>query len=176
MSQFITLKKPVFSKVKDLRPGQKGFNVYLKVVEVNFESATRTDGSKLEIADALCGDETGVVRVRVIGENAPKFQQGKVVSFRNGRSEVFKERMRLELDRWGKVQEEKDIEIKEVNKTQNLSDVQYEVKVVKVDRERGGEGRDFGGESRGYRGGRGRGFGGRRGNARRGPGGRRDDY
>jgi len=40
-------------------------------------------------------------------ENAAKIQQGRIISIRNGRSEVFKERMRLEVDRWGKIQEEK---------------------------------------------------------------------
>ena len=39
-------------------------------------------------------------------ENAEKFQKGKIISIRNGRSEVFKERMRLEIDRWGKIQDE----------------------------------------------------------------------
>jgi hypothetical protein len=153
MSQTITLRKPVFVKVKDLKPGQHGYNVYLKVAEVNFEKAKRADGSTLEIADALCGDDTGVVRVRAIGENAPKFKEGRFISIRNGRSEVFKERMRLEVDRWGKVQEETNLDIKEVNKSNNLSETAYEIKVVRV----GGGGRGGSGGFRrgGRRGGRG---------------------
>lgn len=34
---------------------------------------------------------------------ADLIQPGKVIAIRNGRSEVFKEHMRLEVDRWGKI-------------------------------------------------------------------------
>jgi len=136
-----TLRKPQFVSVDKIRPGANGFNVYLKVQQVNFEKATKVDGTTLEIADALCGDETGCVKVRAIGENAAKFQVGKIVAIRNGRSVVFKERLRLEIDRWGKITSESGVDVKDVNTKNNLSDVEYEMKVVKVS-SRGGHRED----------------------------------
>jgi len=179
MAQTITLRKPQFINVDSLKPGRHGYNVYLKVIDVNFEKANKADGTTLEIAEVLAGDETGVVKVRAIGENASKFTKGKVIAIRNGRSEVFKERMRLEVDKWGKITEEPNHEVKSVKTDNNLSEVEYEMKVVRVPGGRGGDregNREEGGERRGGRGGyRGSGRGdGRRGGARRGPGARRD--
>lgn len=68
----------------------------------------------------------------------------------------------------------KGVEVQEVNKTNNLSDVAYEVKRVVVNT-RGDRGAPRG-DRRGGRGGRGGPRGGRRGNPRRGPGGRRDEF
>mmetsp|Transcript_12778 Transcript_12778/g.10921 ORF Transcript_12778/g.10921 Transcript_12778/m.10921 type:complete len:163 (-) Transcript_12778:376-864(-) len=161
MSKPTQLTKPVFIKAKQLKPGQHGYNVYLRVEDVQRDKATRADGSTLEIAEALCGDETASVRVRAIGDNASKLIKGKLIAIRNGRSEVFKERMRLEIDRWGRITDEPNAKIETVNVKDNLSDIEYETKFVKVSG-RGGAGGNRGGN----RGGR----GGRRGNARRGRG------
>jgi hypothetical protein len=57
----------------------------------------------LLIANALVGDETGCVESRITGDNCKFMKEGAVLAFRNGRSVVFKERMRLEIDRWGKI-------------------------------------------------------------------------
>jgi len=90
---------------------------------------------------------------------------GSVVAVRNGRAEVFKEKMRIEVDKWGKVTAEAGHDIKEIT-GKNISEILYETKIVKaVDKE------DFGGERRGGRGGRGgsyRGGSGYRGGDRRG--------
>lgn len=82
--------------------------------------------------------------------------------------------MRLEIDRWGKIQDEvktktslynlmqcQNVTISDINKTNNLSEVSYEIKVVR-NAERG---------ERGGRGGRRGGRGGSRGAPRRGRGG-----
>ena len=39
-------------------------------------------------------------------DNTKVLETGKIFSIRNGRSEVFKEKMRLEVDKWGVVREE----------------------------------------------------------------------
>ena len=42
------------------------------------------------------------------------------MAFRNGRSTVFQEHMRLEIDRWGKITKE-EMEMETVNEDNNLS-------------------------------------------------------
>jgi len=99
----------------------------------------------------LTGDDSGIVRIRLVGDHAALIKAGSVVAVRNGRAEVFKEKMRIEVDKWGKVTAEPSHDIKEVT-GKNISEVLYETKIVKaVDKEGG----DFGGDRRGGRGGRG---------------------
>mmetsp|Transcript_21408 Transcript_21408/g.24875 ORF Transcript_21408/g.24875 Transcript_21408/m.24875 type:complete len:134 (+) Transcript_21408:72-473(+) len=126
-----TLKKPHFIKCEKIGPGEHGYNVYLKVVSVKHSTTTKADGKDLKIAEAVCGDETACVNVRAIGDNADFFKEGDIISIRNGRSEVFKEKMRLEIDRWGKVIREPAAKIDKVNQDKNLSATSYEVKVVR---------------------------------------------
>jgi len=75
--------------------------------------------------------------------------------------------MRLEVDRWGKITDEPNNEVKDVKLDNNLSEIEYEMKFVRVPGGPGGRG-GRGGAGRDEEGGR----GGRRGGTRRGPGGR----
>ena len=72
------------------------------------EETTRANGDKLKIATCCIGDETACINARITGENADKMIEGSVLAFRNGRSVVFQEHMRLEIDRWGKISAEDD--------------------------------------------------------------------
>ena len=53
------------------------------------ETITRYDGSKLTVAEGVAGDETGIIKFRVLGEYANVIEKGRVVAWRNGLSEVF---------------------------------------------------------------------------------------
>merc|ERR1712187_777949 len=64
------MKKPRFGKVKNIKPEQKGLNLYLKVV-----SCTPTEGSDGKLAEAVCGDETGTVTLRVLMLRSPLASQ-----------------------------------------------------------------------------------------------------
>ena len=55
------------------------------------------------IANGLVGDQTGCIKVRITGDNAKLIKKGNILAFRNGKSVVFQEHMRLEIDRWGKI-------------------------------------------------------------------------
>ena len=68
----------------------------------------------------VVGDETGCIDARITGENAKFMVKGNVLALRNGRSTVFQEHMRLEIDRWGKITNE-EVEIESVNEENNLS-------------------------------------------------------
>ena len=112
----------------------------------------RANGENLDIATCLVGDETGCVNVRITGgitshcfvliitDNAKIMQKGSTLAFRNGRSVVFQEHMRLEIDRWGKITNEDAIEIGTVKDDNNLSTTTYETKVVRVGQDRRGGG------------------------------------
>jgi replication factor A1 len=43
----------------------------------------------LTIAEGFAGDDTGIIRFRVIGEYANILEKGKSYAWRNGLSEVF---------------------------------------------------------------------------------------
>lgn len=80
---------------------------YAKVVSSQINEVPRISGDKLIVAEGQLGDETGVINFRVVGDFAGKLGKDRIVAVRNARSEVFQEHMRIELDRWGKISEEK---------------------------------------------------------------------
>eukprot|EP01016_Furgasonia_blochmanni_P027968 TRINITY_DN293_c0_g1_i5.p3 TRINITY_DN293_c0_g1~~TRINITY_DN293_c0_g1_i5.p3 ORF type:complete len:101 (+),score=22.72 TRINITY_DN293_c0_g1_i5:404-706(+) len=58
-------------------------------------------------------------------ENAEFLAPGKIIAIRNGRVEVIRGNIRLEVDRWGKVTEE-TVSIPSVNNEKNISSIEYE--------------------------------------------------
>ena len=58
-------RKPVFSKVAELRPGTSGLNLTVKVVDSKLiMQRGRSDGPQvrqMKIAECLVGDETGMI-------------------------------------------------------------------------------------------------------------------
>lgn len=60
-----SMRKPVFTKVDQLRPGTNGHNLVVKVVSSNMVlQKGRPDGPQvrqMRIAECLVGDETGVI-------------------------------------------------------------------------------------------------------------------
>eukprot|EP01017_Pseudomicrothorax_dubius_P010958 TRINITY_DN139_c0_g1_i3.p2 TRINITY_DN139_c0_g1~~TRINITY_DN139_c0_g1_i3.p2 ORF type:complete len:143 (-),score=49.48 TRINITY_DN139_c0_g1_i3:570-998(-) len=132
MEQKRPLRKPKFDRIIDLKPGVHGFNVYAKVKEATQSEVTRQDGTKLKIAECVVGDTTACVRARIVGDFADLVKDGAVIAIRNGRSEVFKEHMRLEIDRWGKITAEPNQQIGEINTNEDLSKVAYEMKYINL--------------------------------------------
>ena len=122
------LSKPNFIKVSDLQPGKHCYNIYCKVTEVTHSEKTLQRGDKLKIAEGIVGDETAVVRFRLIGDNCDNLQKGNVVAFRNGKSMVIDEHILLQMDRFGKVSLEEGMTMDNVNSTKNVSDEKWEKK------------------------------------------------
>ena len=50
-----------------------------------------------------------------------------MITVRNCHANVVKEHLRLEVDRWGKIEVNKGLKIDTVNTSKNLSDVEYEL-------------------------------------------------
>ena len=99
-------------------------------MESTLQNVTRNDGSILNIAEVLLGDETATIKARIVGDYAKLLFKDAVVAIRNGRSEVFQEKHRLELDRWGKITAESGVKINSINNDKNLSSILYEKRLV----------------------------------------------
>lgn len=125
------MRKPVFVKVEQLRPGTSGHNLTVKVVSTKLiMQRGRPDGAQVRqtrIAECLIGDETGVIIFTARNEQVDKMKDGTTVTLRNAKIDMFKGSMRLSVDKWGlvKVSEEPaDFSVKEDN---NLSLIEYEL-------------------------------------------------
>ena len=57
-------------------------------------------------------------------------REGAVLTVRNAHANVVNEHLRLEVDRWGKIEPSTE-KIEKVNTSNNLSDVEYELVSVR---------------------------------------------
>lgn len=119
------LKRPKFQKVSTLKPEQRAINLDLKVVKL----PEVLDGE--EIHEVVCGDDTGLVTLRLQPAQFLPCEVGQYVRVQNGRVRMVKGFIRVEIDKWGKVYEVLDTEEHfEVNTTKDISAVEYEMKRV----------------------------------------------
>lgn len=72
------MRKPVFTKVDQLRPGTSGHNLTVKVVSANMVlQKGRPDGPQvrqMRIAECLIGDETGTILFTARNDQGMIFQ------------------------------------------------------------------------------------------------------
>jgi len=126
------LRKPVFTTLSAVEPGSKGHNLVLKVVSSNVVvEKTRTDSSRVKIAEALVGDDTGVIVLTARNNQIEVVQPGQTIIVRNGKVDMYKGFMRLAVDKWGKLEKAPEPATFEVNESNNLSALEYEL--VNVD-------------------------------------------
>jgi replication factor A1 len=64
----------------------------------------RYDGTLIRQADCIVGDQFGCVKFLAKNEQIDFFKPGSVVTLRNAFSRVFNEHMRVEVDKWGKIE------------------------------------------------------------------------
>jgi len=122
------LRKAVFTTLDKLEPGSKGHNLVLKVVSTNVVlERTRTDNSRVKIAEALVGDNTGVIMLTARNNQIAVVQPGQTIIVRNGKVDMFKGFMRLAVDKWGKLEKATEPATFEVNESNNLSAIEYEL-------------------------------------------------
>jgi len=124
----IKLQKPVFITIDQLRPGTHGHNLKLKVVtsKVVVEK-TRTDGTKIRIAEAVVGDNTGVITLTARNKQIDVVQPGNTIIARNSKIDMFKGFMRLAVDKWGKLEKASESETFDVKTDNDVSAVEYEL-------------------------------------------------
>uniref|UniRef100_G3MMX2 Single-stranded DNA binding protein Ssb-like OB fold domain-containing protein n=2 Tax=Eukaryota TaxID=2759 RepID=G3MMX2_AMBMU len=124
------LRKPVFTKVDQLRPGTSGHTLTVKVVSTKMVlQKGRPDGPQvrqMRIAECLVGDETAIIVFTARNEQVDLMKPGTTVILRNAKIDMFKGSMRLAVDKWGRVEptDAADFTVKEDN---NLSLIEYEL-------------------------------------------------
>ena len=152
---FENKKEPVEAKVGDLTPQSKAVNVTAKVVsktEIR-EIPMGRDGSAHKVSDALIGDETGVVYLTLWDDNIEKVNEADTVRIENGYVTLFKGNIRLNIGKYGKLDQAKEPLTVEVNTENNVSSKAYEQERRPFRSGGRGGGRGFGGGG-GYSGGR----------------------
>ncbi|EYU43379.1 hypothetical protein ABFS82_08G140600 [Erythranthe guttata] len=128
------LRKPVFVKVENLKPGTTGHTLTVKIVSSNtvLNKKPRNptfrgpQNQSTRIAECLIGDETGTILFTARNEQVEQMQPGNTVILRNAKIDMFKGSMRLSVDKWGRVEvtEPANFVVKEDN---NLSLIEYEL-------------------------------------------------
>ncbi|KAK0599806.1 hypothetical protein LWI29_008795 [Acer saccharum] len=124
------LRKPVFTKVDQLRPGTNGHTLIVKVLDsTTVLQKGRSQSQHLRhtrIAECLIGDDTGTIVFTARNDQVDLVKPGATVILRNAKIDMFKGTMRLAVDKWGRVEvtEPSDFVVKEDN---NLSLIEYEL-------------------------------------------------
>eukprot|EP01116_Phalansterium_solitarium_P008658 TRINITY_DN22601_c0_g1_i1.p1 TRINITY_DN22601_c0_g1~~TRINITY_DN22601_c0_g1_i1.p1 ORF type:complete len:142 (-),score=0.96 TRINITY_DN22601_c0_g1_i1:179-604(-) len=131
-TDLVKLQPAKFVSVKDLSPGTHGHNLFVKVVSCNVVlEHVRPDGTKVKVAEAVLGDNTGSVVFTARNEQIGFVEvPGRTVVIRNAKIDMFKGYMRLAVDKWGKVEFAAEPATFEVNTAHNLSQIEYELVTV----------------------------------------------
>jgi len=90
------LQKARFGQVAKIRPEASGLNLKLKVVGEATEAGKFTE--------VLCGDTSGTVMVSLTNDQKGLATNGAVLAFRNASSKMIAGRVRLAIDKWGKIE------------------------------------------------------------------------
>ncbi|XP_058095801.1 uncharacterized protein At4g28440-like [Magnolia sinica] len=124
------MRKPVFTKVDQLKPGTTGHTLTAKVVSskpvLQKGRAASTHTRPTRITECVVGDETGTIVFTARNEQVDLMKPDTTVILRNAKIDMFKGSMRLAVDKWGRVEvtEPAKFVVKEDN---NLSLVEYEL-------------------------------------------------
>ncbi len=115
-----------FVKVGDLNPRSRRVNILVKVVEKSEprEVISRRNGSTHKVAEALVGDETGVILLTLWDKHVEQVNVGNSLKISNAYVSLFKGSMRLNIGRYGSF-EVVDEEVPEVNTQNNMSTKRY---------------------------------------------------
>ena len=84
-----------------------------------------------QVAECIVGDEFGCVKLMAFDDQLNTIKEGATITIRNANANVVKEHLRIEIDRWAKVETSK-ITVRSVKTSRNLSDIEYKLLFVKV--------------------------------------------
>nr|CAN61280.1 hypothetical protein VITISV_018007 [Vitis vinifera] len=124
------MRKSVFTKVDQLKPGTGGHTLTVKVVSSKTVLQNGRSVSQhlrhTRIAECLVGDETGAIIFTARNDQVDMMKPGTTVILHKAKIDMFKGSMRLVIDKWGRVEvtEDANFVVKEQN---NLSLVEYEL-------------------------------------------------
>ena len=122
------LLKPKFITMADLEPGTR-VNMHLRVHSVKIiRQRQRYDGEEMNlVAECLVGDQHGCCKMIAQDKQLQIVKQGAAITIRNSHANVVKEHLRIEVDRWAKVEPAVEAVADKVNTAKNHSDIEYEL-------------------------------------------------
>lgn len=86
----------------------------------------RYDGTQIRQAEAIVGDQHGCVKLVARDNQLDLVKEGAVITIRNAHAKVVQDRIRMEVDRWGKIELSNE-KVDSVNTANNASDIEYEI-------------------------------------------------
>lgn len=124
VTEKVLLKSSKFSTVSKIDPGSKGVNLIVKVVSKT-EIEDPKSGGKL--TEAVVGDSTGVVTLRLFSEEIESVADGATVEIRNAVVRVVKGHIRLQVGKWGKISKHEGDREVVPNEDKDVSATEYEL-------------------------------------------------
>ena len=117
--------------MSQLEPGTR-VTMHLRVgaVKITRERRRYDGGAMNRVAECIVGDQYGCVKMMAFDEQLAVVKEGECVTVRNAHANVVKEHLRLEVDRWAKVEKSTE-KITGINLSNNASDIEYELVNVK---------------------------------------------
>ncbi|XP_047061123.1 uncharacterized protein At4g28440-like [Lolium rigidum] len=127
----VKLRKPVFTTVDKLEPMTEGNNLVARVLSartvLDKPLPNLTTFRRTQVAECLVGDHTGTVLFTARNHQIEMVKPGNTVIFRNARIDMFKDTMRLAVDKWGLIEVIEEPAGFKVNEDNNVSKVEYEL-------------------------------------------------
>lgn len=121
------LKKPRFGKVDKIKPDGRGLNLLVRVLKV-----TEVGGDS-PYSEAVCGDGTGVVTLRIQGDQLKICKKDAILRVQNAKVVMVKGYIRVEVDKWGVMAPAAEDtpgglpDLKEVKESTDVSATEYEL-------------------------------------------------
>ena len=105
-------------------------NVLVHSVRIIRERRRYDSNSLSRVAECVVGDETGCVNLMAYDDQLDIVKEGAKITIRNAHANVVKEHLRLEIDKWAKVEASSFNNVASVNLSNNASAVEYELVTV----------------------------------------------
>merc|ERR1712070_662808 len=115
--------------MNELNPGTR-VTMHLKVESIKVvRERRRYEGTVNKTAECIVGDEHGCAKLIAKDDQLDIVKEGAYITIRNAHANVVKEHMRIEIDRWAKVEttDKSAPKIKGINNSNNLSEIEYEL-------------------------------------------------
>ena len=121
-------EKTELKKIGELNSYSRGVNTLVKVVSMTEtrEVISRMDQSTHRVADALVGDDTGSIYLTLWDDAIDQVKEQQYLNIKNAYVTLFRGSMRLNLGRYGSLEEVDTGPFEEVNLDNNLSSRSYE--------------------------------------------------
>jgi len=117
------------SNIIDLTPDSDCINIIGQVDELQIMESKDISGQSLITASFILADETASARVRLQNnDEIRKLKNGDILILKNGRVDVIGNKLIIGNDIWSKIMIISDKTLENVNRSFNISEIQYDIK------------------------------------------------